>query len=393
MRLGLVFAIGGLTLDMYLPALPQVASQLDAGDAAVQVTLTGVLVGSALGQLVFGPLSDALGRRAPLLSGIGLHVLASLLCALAPDVTALVCFRLLQGLACAAISVCGMALVRDLFAGGPAAALLSRLMLVIGTAPVIAPGLGGLVTEHSSWRGVFLVLAVLAALSWVLVATGIPETLPVAQRRSARPASSLRTYRSLLTDRTYLALVLVAGLTMAAMFGYLAGSPFVLQEAYGLSPRGYGVVVGVNALGLVLCGQLNPRLVARWQPRRVLTGGVLAATLATQAALLSALTGAGGLLGVVVPWTLLMCALGLVLPNTPALALARHGATAGSAAALLGASQFGIAAVAPPVVGAVGAVPVTGVAVVVATASLAASLLVVTVVARDRGLDAVAHAS
>jgi MFS transporter, DHA1 family, multidrug resistance protein len=385
--LGALIALGPLTIDMYLPALPSLAQDLDASDAGVQFTLTGMLGGLACGQLVIGPVSDALGRRRPLLAGVAVHALASILCAVAPDVVSLSAVRVLQGFAGAAISVNAMATVRDLFVGVAAARLMSRLMLVIGAAPVLAPSLGGIILQYTSWRGIFVVLAAFGLVLVLLAALGLHETLPPHRRRSARPLATLRTYRSLLRDPTFLALVFVAGLMMSTLFSYISGSSFVLQGVYGLDEQTFGIVFGSNALGLVLGTQLNPLLLRRFRPSRVLTFGVVTATVAAATMVLTAATGFGGLVGLLLPLAVVVATSGLALPNTPALALSRHGEAAGTAAAMLGAVQFGVGAVAAPLVGVFGtgtAVPMA--AMIFAAAGLAAILLL-TVVRRDPHVD------
>lgn len=225
--LGSLIAIGPLTIDMYLPALPDIAADLHTTSAAVQLTLTGTLAGLAFGQLLIGPLSDAVGRRAPLLAGIGLHIVASVLCVVAPNIEVIGALRVLQGLGAAAASVVAMAVVRDLFDGAAFAKLFSRLMLVMGVAPILAPTLGSELLRWSDWRGVFLALAVFGLLLVTVAAFGLPETLPPARRRGGGVAATVRVYGSLLRDRTFVGLVLVAGLAMAALFAYVAGSSFV----------------------------------------------------------------------------------------------------------------------------------------------------------------------
>lgn len=385
--LGALISIGPLTVDMYLPALPSLAADLDASDAAVQVTLTGMLGGLACGQLLIGPLSDALGRRRPLLMGLAVHALASVLCAVAPDVVSLSAVRVLQGFAGAAISVNAMAIVRDLFVGIAAARLLSRLMLVIGAAPVLAPTLGGLILQYTSWRGIFVVLAGFGVLLGTLAWFGLRETLPPHRRRSARLLATLRTYRSLLRDRTFVALVLVGGLMMSALFSYISGSPFVLQGIYGLSERDFGLVFGCNALGIVLGTQLNPLLLRRFRPSQVLTAAVLTASAGATVLVATTATGFGGLLGLLVPLGLIIGTCGLALPNTPALALSRHGEAAGTAAALLGAVQFGVGAVTAPLVGVLGTGSAVPMAAVILGGTAAAAVLLLTVVRRDPHVD------
>src|SRR5690349_18490607 len=209
--LGSLIAIGPLTIDMYLPALPSITAGLDTSSTAVQLTLTGTLLGLALGQLVIGPISDAIGRRRPLIAGLALHVLASLLCVIAPNVAVLGALRIVQGLGVAAAAVVATAVVRDLFSGAAFAQLFSRLMLVMGAAPILAPTLGGAVLRWTSWRGVFVALAGFGIVLVGVALFALKETLPVERRR---PGSTLPVYGQLLRDRTFVGLVLVAGLSM-----------------------------------------------------------------------------------------------------------------------------------------------------------------------------------
>ena len=380
--LGSLIALGPLTIDMYLPALPALANDLRATDAAVQGTLTGMLLGLGIGQLVIGPVSDAVGRRLPLILGVAGHALASLLCALAPDVLTLTAARTLQGVAGAAVSVVAMAIVRDLFTGMPAAKLLSRLMLVVGVAPILAPTLGGQLLLLTSWRGIFLALGAAALVLIAVAVLGLRETLPVHRRRSPRPMATLRTYRSLFRDRTFVALVGVGALMFAAMFAYISGSPFVLQGLYGLDEQAYAMVFGANAVGIVAMTQLNPVLLRRWSPRQVLTGAVLVATTASAAFVVTSIVG-GGLVGALVPLFVVIGMCGLTFPNVPALALSRHGEAAGTAAALLGASQFAIGGLSAPLVGLLGTGSALPMAAVMLTVTGAATAFLLMVARRD----------
>ena len=378
--LGFLIALGPLTIDMYLPSLPTITTDLQTTAAAVQLTLTGTLAGLALGQLLVGPVSDAIGRRTPLLFGVGVHILASLLCVIAPNLAVLGTLRVLQGLGAAAAAVVAMAIVRDLFTGLPAATLLSRLMLVMGAAPILAPTLGGIVLSWTSWRGVFVVLTLFGVAILTVTALALPETLPVESRRSGGVLGTIRDYGRLFTDRVYLGLIVVAGLAMAAMFAYVSGSSFVFQEQYGLSEQQFGFVFGAGAVGLITATQLNVRLLARWSPAQILVSALLGGAAAGAVLLLFAATGFGGLPGVLIPLWLVLASAGLALPNAPALALSRHGEAAGTAAALLGAVQFGIGALAAPLVGVLGTGAVA-MAVVIA-AGMLASVIVLLVVVR-----------
>ncbi|MBU2662726.1 multidrug effflux MFS transporter [Actinoplanes bogorensis] len=352
--LGFLTALGPLTIDMYLPALPTITTDLHSTDAAVQLTLTGTLLGLALGQLLIGPLSDAFGRRTPLLAGMAVHVLASVLCVIAPNLAVLGTLRVLQGLGAAAAAVIAMAIVRDLFSGLAAAKLFSRLMLVVGVAPILAPTIGGTVLNWTSWRGVFVVLTVVSIAILTATALVLPETLPVQQRRNGGAAGTLRDYGRLFTDRAYVGLILVAALAFSALFAYVSGSSFIFQDEYGMNEQQFAYVFAAGAVALIGATQFNVRLLRRWQPTQILGGALIAGAVSGIVLLIFALTGFGGLAGILVPLWLVLAAVGLAMPNAPALALSRHGEAAGTAAALLGAVQFGVGALAAPLVGVLG---------------------------------------
>ncbi|WP_369256541.1 multidrug effflux MFS transporter [Geodermatophilus amargosae] len=376
LTLGAFVALGPLTVDMYLPALPTIADDLQTSASTVQLTLTGTLVGLALGQLVLGPLSDALGRRRPLLAGTALHVVASLLVLVAPSIEVLGLLRFVQGVGTAAGAVIALAVVRDLFEGRAAATMLSRLFLVLGAAPVLAPTVGGEVLRITSWRGVFLVLAVYGLLLLAVGWFAVRETLPPERRRSSGLAGTLRSYRALFRDRAYVGLVLVAGLTMAGLFSYVSGSSFVFQDQFGLDEQQFGLLFGAGAIWLIGATQLNP-VVLRWfSPAQVLVTGVVAGALAGAVLLVLAGTGTGGLWAVALSLWAVLFACGLALPNAPALALSRHGEAAGTAAALLGAVQFGVGAAVAPLVGVLGNDAVAMGTVVVGALVIALAVLV-----------------
>jgi DHA1 family bicyclomycin/chloramphenicol resistance-like MFS transporter len=371
--------IGPFSMDMYLPALPRIAGEFHAGASRVQLTLTACLVGLAVGQLLTGPLSDRWGRRRPALAGLGLYAVFSLLCALAPSAEALSAARLAQGVAGGATIVISRAVVRDLHAGAAAAAYFSRLMLVFGVAPVVAPSAGSLVLRYTSWPGVFVVLAVIGALILVAALGGLPETLPAERRHTGGLAETARGMRSLLHDRGYVGYVLALGMAGAGLFGYISGSSFVLQQVYGASPQLYGVLFGLNALGFVLVGQLNGRLVHRVPPRRLLGVALVIAVAAAVALVVAARWHS--LIAVAVPLLVFMSALGMVLPNTTALALDLHPVRAGAASALLGAAQSLCGAVIAPVVGLAGSGTATPMALAM-TAAAAGGLVAFLGIAR-----------
>jgi DHA1 family bicyclomycin/chloramphenicol resistance-like MFS transporter len=388
LTLGAFVAVGPLTIDMYLPALPTIAADLQTTAAAVQLTLTGTLIGLALGQLALGPISDAIGRRAPLLAGTALHILASLLILVAPNIATLGVLRVLQGVGTAAGAVVALAIVRDLFDGRAAAVVLSRLFLVMGAAPVLAPTIGGEVLRFTSWRGVFAVLAAYGALLLVMGWAALPETLPAHRRSTSGVRTALRTYRSLLADRTYVGLIVVAGLTMSALFSYIAGSSFVYQRQFGLDEQQFGLLFGAGAFWLIAATQLNPLLLRRWSPERILTAATIGGAAGSVLLLVLAGTGVGGLWGAALPVWAVLFAGGLALPNAPALALSRHGSTAGAAAALLGAFQFGVGAAVSPAVGLLGGSATAMGAVMLAALLLAVTVLAVVVRPRAVAVDA-----
>ncbi|WP_245602642.1 multidrug effflux MFS transporter [Solirubrobacter soli] len=369
--LGGLASVGPLSLDMYLPGLPQLSDDLGASASATQLTLTACLAGLALGQLLAGPLSDRLGRRRPVLVGATLFAAASLACALAPSVEALVALRFLQGLGGAAGIVVGRAIVRDLYEGDAAARLFSSLMLVGGIAPILAPIVGGVLLAVTDWRGVFVVLSLVAAALLAATARGLPESL--APRTDRRGGGT----RAVLRDRRFVAYALCSGLMMGAMFAYIAGSPFVLQTIYGLSPQLYALVFAVNGLGIVVASYASRRLIGRATPAQLLCVGV--ALGAAGAVLLGAGIAVDAPVGVVlVALTLVVSSIGLVNPNATALALADHPADAGAASALLGTSQFLIGAAAAPLVGVAGAADALPMALTIAAAITLAVLALAT---------------
>lgn len=355
--LGGLTALPPLSMDMYLPALPAVTGALHSPASTVQLTLTACLAGMALGQLVVGPMSDRWGRRRPLLIGMVVYVVATAVCAVVPSVALLIAFRLLQGLAGAAGIVIARAIVRDLYGGLEMARFFSTLMLVSGVAPVIAPLIGGQVLRLTDWRGVFVVLTVVGALLTLLAWRRLDETLPPAERHSGGLRHTLRTMRGLLADRVFTGYLLAGSFAFAALFAYVSGSAFVVQDIYGASPQTFSLLFGLNSIGLVAVGQFNGKvLVGRVSLDTALGIGLAVITLAAAALLVmaSGVFGRATLPAMAAGLFVLMSAMGLAMPNTNALALMRTSNAAGSASALLGTSSFLIGAIASPLVGVAG---------------------------------------
>jgi MFS transporter, DHA1 family, multidrug resistance protein len=376
--LGGLAAFAPLSFDMYLPAFPELATDFGTSASAIQLTLTSCLVGVAVGQLVFGSLSDARGRRGPLLVGLVVYTVASALCALAPDAPTLAGLRFVQGFAAGAAVVASRAVVRDLHSGTAAARFFSSLMLVNGLAPVLAPSIGSAVLEVTTWEGIFLVLAGTGVLLVGAVALGLPETLPRERRREAGLRRVLAGFGEPLRDRWFVGHALALGLAVSGVFAYIAGSSFVLQDVYGLSPRQFGLVFGINGLGILVCGQLN-RLLLRWtEPRRILLAG-LGASAVAGVGVLTAIAADAPLGLVLAPLFVGVATIGFVMPNATALALTNHPHVAGSASALIGTTQFAIAAVVAPLVGIAGrdtALPLGIALAVLGTAALVTGIVV-----------------
>jgi DHA1 family bicyclomycin/chloramphenicol resistance-like MFS transporter len=385
--LGSIIAVAPLTIDMYLPAFPSIGADLRADATSVQLTLTGTLLGLAIGQLLIGPLADAFGRRRPLLYGMGVHVVSSLLCLVAPNVVVLGGLRVLQGLGAAAATVVAAAVVRDLASGVAAAKLFSRLILVLGAAPILAPSLGSQVLRLAEWRGIFVVLAIFGVAIGVTAALTLPETLPPERRQRPDVPTMLRSYRTILRDRTFVGLVLVGSLGMGAIFSYVGGSSFVMQTQYGLSEQQFGIVFGLGAIGLIGAAQLNVRLLNHYTPRQIILGALAVACVGMLALLVTAAAHLGGLVGLVIPLWLALTGIGLANPNASAMALSRHGEAAGTAAAISGLLQFGIGAITAPLVGALGA---TGLAMAaVMAAAIFGALASILFIVRAADMDAI----
>lgn len=374
--LGAMAALPAVATDMYLPSLPDVARDLGTSGTAAQLTMTCMLIGGAVGQVVIGPLSDRFGRRLPVLVGVALHVLTSLACAVAGGIGTLIALRALQGFFNASASVVAMAVIRDRFVGPDASRLLSRLMLVIGVAPLFAPSIGGLIAGDFGWRGVFVALAIFGACLWVVVWRRLPETLPRERRLAGGLGTALRGYGILARDRHFVALAVLPGLGQAVLMSYVVGSPFVLREGFGLSASQFALVFAVNGVGLVGGAQINAALVRRYAPIQIIRVALPLSLTLNGVLLVLALSGAGGLPALLVALFLILSLVNFVPPNASAIALSRHGERAGTAAAFIGSLQAGVAGVISPLVGLLG--EDTGAMAVVMVSASAGALLVLT---------------
>ncbi|TQL48813.1 DHA1 family bicyclomycin/chloramphenicol resistance-like MFS transporter [Homoserinimonas aerilata] len=379
--LGTLTALGPFTIDLYLPAFPALEGEFSVGAAAIQLTLTGTTIGFGLGQLIVGPWSDKVGRRLPLILATSLHIAASIGAALAPDIAWLAVFRVLQGFGAAAGGVVAMAMVRDLFGGKRLVTMLSRLALVNGLAPILAPVIGSQLLIVMDWRGIFWVLAAYGAFVVVAVSVLIIETLPRHKRHQAGHSTLGARYRALFTDRTFVGVALVGAMSFTGLFAYLSSSSFLFQEVYAFTAQEYGLLFGVNSIGVVIGVQTSSRLMSRLNigPQWILV--VITIVQLAMAGTIMILDQAdAGLWGTIVPLWFFITACGFGFPAVQVLALANHGAEAGTAASLLGALNFGLAGLISPIVGVLGVATATPMALVMGCAAIIAIVMVWAVV-------------
>lgn len=350
--LGFLTAVGPVSTDMYLPAFPAIEAELGTSRGSVGITLAAWFIGLAAGQLVQGTLADRLGRRAPLIAGTALYTLASIGCALAPDMATLAAWRCVAAFGGAASAVIPRAMVRDLADGHAAAALMSRLMLVMGAAPILAPTLGGLLLGAGGWRMIFWVCAAYGGLSCLLAWALLPETLPPDRRVRRSAVTMLRDFVLIGRERGFITHALMGAATMFSVFTFISGAPAVYIEQFGVTPERFGLLFAASATGFIAASQANPWLLRRLGPDRVPAYALRASGVAVVVLGLAAFSGAGGLMGIVLPAVVALACTGLVFPNSAVGALSRHAGRAGSASALLGTLQFGCAAAGSALVGA-----------------------------------------
>ncbi|TAM66520.1 MAG: Bcr/CflA family efflux MFS transporter [Microbacteriaceae bacterium] len=351
--LGALTALGPFTIDLYLPAFPVLEGDMHVSAAAIQLTLTGTTVGFAVGQLLVGPWSDKVGRRLPLILATGLHIASSTGAALSPDIAWLAVFRILQGFGAAAGGVVAMAMVRDLFGGRPLVRMLSRLALVSGLAPVLAPVIGSQLLSIMPWRGIFWVLAGYGAVVLSAVWFFIVETRPAERRQDAGHSTLRDRYRAVLTDRVFVGTAIVGGMTFSGLFAYLSASPFLFQQVYAFDAQQYGLLFAVNSLGVVFGVQASARLTKYLGPQWILVGTTAAMLMLGATIVVLDIAGAG-LWGILIPlWFFIACC-GFSFPCIQVLGLNTHEHEAGTAASLLGAVNFGMAGIISPIVGILG---------------------------------------
>ncbi|WP_214856228.1 MULTISPECIES: multidrug effflux MFS transporter [unclassified Exiguobacterium] len=351
--LGSLAALGPLSIDMYLPAFPDMSRSFDASASLIQLSLTACMLGMALGQLIVGPLSDVRGRKRPLMIALLAYLLASLACAMAPTIEVLIALRFIQGAAGASGIVISRAIVRDLFDGPELTRFFAALSLVNGTAPILAPVIGGQLLRFGDWHFVFYLLAILSTMMLLAVALRLPETLPLDRRVEGNLTTTLKTFGRLLTDRVFIGYAFAQAFVMGAMFAYISGSPFVLQNIYGASPQQFSFLFGLNGIGIILAAQIAGRLAGRVDSERLMRTSL---TIVASASILLflALTLTDQLIFVMIPLFFVVSSVGLISTLGFTLAMQNYGATAGSASALLGLLPMLVGSLVSPLVGIMG---------------------------------------
>jgi DHA1 family bicyclomycin/chloramphenicol resistance-like MFS transporter len=350
--LGFLTAVGPISTDMYLPAFPAIEAELGTARGSVEITLATWFVGLAVGQLVQGTLADRLGRRAPLIVGTAVYTVATIGCALANDMMTLAAWRCVAAFGGAASAVIPRAMVRDLADGLGAAKLMSKLMLVMGAAPILAPTIGGLLLGAGGWRTIFWASAAYGGLSCLLAWRLLPETLPPDRRAKRSFVTLLADFVQIGRERGFITHAMMGAATMFSVFAFISGAPAVYIEFFGVAPGYFGLLFAISATGFIGASQLNPWLLHRFGARRVVSFTLRMSAAAVAVLAVTVLTGFGGLLGVFIPAAVALACTGLVFPNAAVGALSRHPARAGSASALLGTLQFSCAALGSALVGA-----------------------------------------
>ncbi len=378
--LGTLAAFAPLSIDMYLPALPHIANGLETTQSLVQLSLTLFMIGLALGQLFAGPISDVRGRRHPLLIGLAIYSVTSLLCAFSPSIQLFITLRFIQGLSGAAGIVLSRAIVRDLYSGVELTKFYSLLGLVNGTAPILAPVLGGLLLLFAPWQGVFILLSVIGLVMFLIVLFDLPETLSNDLRSLGGLKHTFTTFKLLLLDRSFIGFALSQSLVSAALFAYISGSSFVLQNIYGISPQVFSLIFAINGVGIIIATQMTGSLAGRISEKKLFVVGICMAFIGSITLLIFLMLNAGLYL-ILPPLFIVVSSVGVVGTTGNSLAMQNQGRTAGSASALLGVLGFVLGGIVAPLTG-LGDKPAISMGIVIALSSIAAILTYLLLVVR-----------
>lgn len=371
--LGMLAAMGPLSIDMYLPSFPTIVASFDTTASFVQVSLTACLLGIGFGQLILGPMSDVHGRKKPLLIALIIYFIASALCAFSPSIGFFIAARFLQGFAAAAGIVISRAVVRDVYSGRELTKFFALLMLINNLAPILAPVFGGAILAFTDWKGIFAVLSVIGFLLFVLILWRMDETLPEQMRVPSNLSNTLKNFASLLKNREFMGYALAQGFIMAGIFAYVAGTPFVYQNIYGVSPQTFSLLFGMNGLGLIMGTQTVGRLTGVLSEKQFLKIGLLM-SITSGTFLLAAVLLNGPLITIVIPIFFFVASIGVISTSSFSLAMESQGHIAGSASALLGLLPFVLGSITAPLVGIAGEETAVPMGVIIFTSALIAVL-------------------
>lgn len=381
--LGSLAAFGPLSIDMYLPALPNLAKDFHSSQSIVQLSLTFFLLGLASGQLLAGPISDVGGRRKPLLIGLITYFIVSLFCAFSTSIWTLVGLRFIQGLAGSAGIVISRAIVRDLYSGYELTKFFALLALVNGVAPILSPVFGAQLLKFVPWQGVFIVLSLIGIVMFFVVLFGLPETLNADRRSAGGVKNTLLTFWKLLLDRSFIGYALVQGLVFSAMFAYISGSPFVVQTIYGASPQTFSLIFALNGIGIMIASQTTGRLAGRIHESKLLVFGLGMSSIGGVVLFILLLLHSK-LVIILLPLFFVVSSVGMVNTAGFSLAMQKQGKSAGSASALLGVLSLAAGAIVAPLVGIGGGRSAVPMGIVIACAGIGAVLIYLFLVPRKQ---------
>ncbi|MGG4446986.1 multidrug effflux MFS transporter [Brevibacillus porteri] len=380
--LGSLSAFGPLSLDMYLPALPMLADDLQTSTSMTQLSLTACMLGLSIGQLFAGPISDVRGRRIPLIIGLILYAVSSFLCAVAPSIYTFVLLRFVQGLAGSAGIVIARATVRDLYSGTELTKFFALLMLINGIAPIAAPIVGGQILQFTTWHGVFVVLGLIGAIMFLVVLLALPETLPQERRSKAGIGNTLTTFGTLLKDRVFMGYAIAQGLVTAAMFAYIAGSPFVFQKIFEVSPQTFSLIFAINGVGIIIASQITGKLAGKVKETSLFIAGIIIAGVGG-ILLLTMILLQAGLIAVLVPLFFVVSSVGIVGATGFSLAMQNQSKAAGSASALQGLLSFISGGIVAPLVGISGEYTAVPMGIIIALSTISAIVCYIVMVRRN----------
>ena len=351
--LGALAAMGPLTIDMYLPSFPTIVEAFGTTASLVQVSLTASLLGIGLGQLVLGPMSDVHGRKKPLLYALIVYVIASILCVFSPSIGFFIAARFIQGFAASAGIVLSRAIVRDVYSGRELTKFFALLMLINNLVPILAPVLGGGILTFTEWTGIFVVLSVIGVVLFAVVMWRMDETLSEESRVPSNLSTTLKNFLSLLKNREFMGYAMAQGFIMAGIFAYVAGTPFVYQNIFDVSPQMFSLLFGMNGIGLIVGAQTVGRLTGVLTEKQFLEIGLLLSITSGTALFIAVLLN-GPLLSIVIPIFFFVTSIGVISTSSFSLAMESQGHIAGSASALLGLLPFILGAITAPLVGVAG---------------------------------------